>query len=36
VLEANQFRLEGRLREHVRIGGTAVDSLIHGCLQDER
>jgi RimJ/RimL family protein N-acetyltransferase len=36
VLEANRFRLEGRLREHVRIGGTAVDSLIHGCLNDER
>jgi RimJ/RimL family protein N-acetyltransferase len=36
VLENNGFRLEGRLRKHVRIGSEAVDSLIHGCLSDER
>ena len=32
VLEAADFRLEGRLRQHVRIDGQPVDSLIHGCL----
>ena len=35
VLEANGFRLEGRLRGHVRIAGARIDSLLHGCLPDE-
>ncbi len=33
VIEASGFRLEGRMREHVRIDGQFVDSLIHGKLQ---
>lgn len=37
VLEATNFRREGILRQHVVVAGTAVDSLIHGCLRsDER
>jgi RimJ/RimL family protein N-acetyltransferase len=32
TLEAVGFRLEGRLRGHVRIDGDQVDSLMHGCL----
>jgi RimJ/RimL family protein N-acetyltransferase len=32
VLEANDFRLEGRLKDHVYINSRFVDSLIHGCL----
>lgn len=36
VLESCGFRLEGRLRDHVWIDGTTVDSLIHGCLNVER
>ncbi len=32
ILEAHGYRLEGRMREHVRIAGTWVDSLIHGLL----
>lgn len=35
-LEANGFRLEGRMRDHVRIDDKAVDSLIHGCLHDDQ
>lgn len=35
VLEAAGFRREGVLRGHVRIGGRAVDSLIHGCLKSD-
>ncbi len=35
VLEANGFVCEGRMRDHVRIGGTFHDSFIHGCLNDE-
>ena len=36
VLEANGFCPEGRLRQHVQIGGAGIDSLIHGCLAHER
>lgn len=36
VLEANGFRAEGCLRRHVYIAGSWVDSLLHGCLADER
>lgn len=32
ILESAGFRPEGVLREHVRIGGQGVDSIIHGCL----
>lgn len=35
VLEKNGFRPEGRMRQHVRIRGVYVDSLIHGCLAEE-
>jgi len=35
VLEANGFQPEGRMRQHVQIGGAGVDSLIHGCLAHE-
>jgi RimJ/RimL family protein N-acetyltransferase len=35
VLESNGFRPEGRMRDHVRINDRPVDSLIHGCLNDE-
>lgn len=34
-LEANGFYREGIMRDHVRINGLAIDSLIHGCLNDE-
>lgn len=34
IMEKNGFLLEGRLREHVKIGGRYVDSLMHGCLRD--
>jgi RimJ/RimL family protein N-acetyltransferase len=32
IIEQNDFRLEGRLKEHVFINGKYVDSLLHGCL----
>ena len=32
VLESAGFELEGRMRQHVSVDGTLVDSLIHGCL----
>lgn len=35
VAEANGFRLEGVLKQHVVIDGKPVDSLIHGCLASE-
>ena len=35
TLEANGFRLEGQLRDHNRINGDWVDSLLHGCLKDD-
>lgn len=35
TLEAAGFRLEGRLRDHVVIKGKRVDSLIHGCLDND-
>ena len=36
IMERNGFRLEGRMRQHVWIDGRFVDSLIHGCLREER
>lgn len=36
VLEEAGFKLEGRLREHVVIGGKAVDSLIHAALASDQ
>lgn len=35
VLEAAHFQPEGRLREHVWIDGSPVDSLMHGCLASD-
>jgi RimJ/RimL family protein N-acetyltransferase len=32
VLESSRFRREGTLKDHVRIQGKPVDSLIHGCV----
>lgn len=32
VLEMNDFRFEGRLKEHVYISNKFFDSLLHGCL----
>ena len=34
VLEQNGFMFEGRMRQHVRINGRFVDSLIHGCVKE--
>ncbi|WP_276353618.1 GNAT family N-acetyltransferase [Cohnella caldifontis] len=34
ILESEGFRLEGRMRQHVRIQGRFVDSLIHGYLKE--
>lgn len=34
TLENNNFRLEGRLRQHVLIDNQYVDSLLHGCLKE--
>lgn len=34
VLEAAGFAPEGRMIDHVRIGGRFVDSLLHGCVND--
>jgi RimJ/RimL family protein N-acetyltransferase len=34
VLEAAGFAPEGRMVDHVRIGGRFVDSLLHGCVKD--
>ncbi|MDG0794584.1 GNAT family N-acetyltransferase [Cohnella ginsengisoli] len=36
VLERCGFLPEGRLRGHVKIGGAHVDSLMHGCLREEK
>lgn len=33
ILEKNAFLFEGRMREHVRVNGKYVDSLIHGLLR---
>ena len=33
LLEKNGFRLEGRMKQHVMIKGTFVDSLLHGFLR---
>lgn len=35
MLEANGFRHEGTMREHVVVDGKSVDSLIHSCLRRE-
>ena len=35
LLERANFRLEGRLRDHVRIGSRLVDSLLHGLLEPD-
>jgi RimJ/RimL family protein N-acetyltransferase len=34
LLEKNGFQLEGRLRQHVLISNTYIDSLYHGLLKD--
>ncbi|MFC5469738.1 GNAT family N-acetyltransferase [Cohnella suwonensis] len=34
ILEAEGFRFEGRMKQHVRIDGRFVDSLLHGCLKE--
>jgi len=34
VLEQNGFHLEGRMRDHIRMNGQFVDSLIHGCVKE--
>lgn len=34
ILEGSGFRLEGRMKQHVRIGQSHVDSLIHGYLKE--
>jgi RimJ/RimL family protein N-acetyltransferase len=36
VLEAAGFRREGVLRNHVRIDGRGIDSLMHGCLKTDK
>ncbi len=33
ILEENNLRAEGRMKEHVYINGSYVDSLLHGCLK---
>ena len=35
VLEKNGFILEGRMRQHVKIKGRFIDSLIHGILRSD-
>jgi RimJ/RimL family protein N-acetyltransferase len=35
ILEGAGFRLEGRLREHARVGERRVDSLLHGLLRSD-
>lgn len=35
ALEDAGFRQEGRLREHVRIGGRPIDAVVHGCLASD-
>ena len=32
ILEENDFVFEGKLRQHVKIGGQYVDSILHGLL----
>ena len=34
ILEESGFILEGRLRQHVRVGNDYIDSLIHGFLKE--
>lgn len=36
VLESAGLKREGVLRRHVRIAGEPVDSIMHGCLKDEK
>jgi carbamoyl-phosphate synthase large subunit len=35
ILEATGFKIEGRLREHVIVGGEFKDSLVHSVLSNE-
>ena len=35
ILEKNGFKYEGTMRQHVKIKGHYVDSLIHGLLREE-
>ena len=35
AIEANGFRLEGVLRQHVCIGGEWVDTHLHACLRED-
>lgn len=35
ILEQSGFKLEGRMREHVRINGIFTDSLIHGFIKQD-
>lgn len=35
-LEAADFKKEGVMRSHVRINGSKVDSIIHGCLNEPK
>ncbi|HUC91997.1 MAG TPA: GNAT family N-acetyltransferase [Paenibacillus sp.] len=34
ILEKNGFKPEGRLNQHVRLNGSYLDSLVHGCLKE--
>jgi RimJ/RimL family protein N-acetyltransferase len=34
ALEASGFDFEGRMIDHVRVGGRYVDSLLHGCVRE--
>lgn len=36
ILESQNFFFEGKLRDHVRIDGKYVDSIMHGCLTEKR
>ncbi len=36
ILEAEGFEFEGRMKQHVRIEGRYVDSLVHGCLKEQQ
>jgi RimJ/RimL family protein N-acetyltransferase len=35
ILESEGFLFEGRMRQHVKIDGRYVDSLLHGCLKEQ-
>lgn len=34
VLESNGFKFEGRMRDHVKMDGSYVDSLLHACIKE--